>query len=128
MHKVPARHSIKANFYIHWDDPRVSRHLTFDGLLGAGLEPGQWADLGLPDEAVRVAEAELLHHQVHRGPDLGRVRVAAVHHLSDQDKVCVVHNVVDCSIHVFIVGRVGTAGPIVIFSPSAIDAPSRLRI
>ena len=86
MHKIPACHPTKANSFcnILWgrsESASTDYALTFDGLLRAGLEPGQGADLGLPDEAVRVAEAELLHHQVHGGADLRRVRVAAVHHL-----------------------------------------------
>ena len=55
--------------------------LTFDGLLGSGLQPGQGADLRLPDQTVGMAEAQLLHHELDGGADLGRIRVAPVHDL-----------------------------------------------
>lgn len=61
--------------------------LTLDGVLSARLEPGQGSDLGLPHQPEGVGHAQLPHHQLHRGPDLGRVRVTPVHHLVGEAKI-----------------------------------------
>ena len=51
-------------------------HVGHDGVRGLGAKPGGGTDLGLPAEAVRVAEVEACHDRVHGGSDFGGVRVA----------------------------------------------------
>lgn len=71
----------------HWHQDQVLDTLLrvqLDRVVGVGLEPGQGAHLGLPDEPVRIPATELLHGPRHGGGHLVRIRVASRYGLQRQ--------------------------------------------
>ena len=62
-----------------WDQDEVGLalfHVVGDGVACLGAEPGGWADLRLPNEAIGVAVVETVHDCVDGGGDFGGVGVA----------------------------------------------------
>lgn len=51
---------------------------TFNSIISGRGKPWQWSHLALPYQPVRIAVAQLLHHQLHRGSHLSRVRVTSI--------------------------------------------------